>query len=55
MSAYTAEQIEAVLGVKRATLLKWAQRGKVRRVARGLYDEDSVLQAWRKTAALTNT
>lgn len=51
MSAYTADQIEAVLGVKPATLRKWASRRLVDKVGRDLYDGDSVIARWRARAA----
>lgn len=54
MSAYTAAQVEAVLGVKPATLRKWVQRGHVRKVGRDLYDETTLLARWRQQASLTN-
>lgn len=54
MSAYTAAQVEAILGIKQATLQKWVQRGHIKRVGRDLYDEDTLLAHWRERVHLTN-
>lgn len=48
MSAYTSAQIEAVLGIRPATLRKWVQRGHVTKLGRDLYDGDSVIARWRE-------
>lgn len=48
---YTAATIEAVLGVRPATLRKWVERGHVTRVGRDLYDGDSVIARWREAEA----
>lgn len=44
---FTAAQIEAVLGIPPSTLRVWVHRGHVRKVARDLYDGDSVIARWR--------
>jgi transposase-like protein len=50
MSAYTAAQIEAVLGVPPSTLRSWVRRGQVRKAGRELYDGDSVIARWQQQA-----
>ena len=52
--AYTAAQIEAVLGVRPATLRKWVQRGHVAKLGRDLYDGDSVIARWREAEAASD-
>ena len=55
MSAYTAAQIEAVLGIPRVTLRVWVHRKHIRKVGRDLYDGDSVIARWRESQAAAAT
>ena len=42
----TAAQVLATLGIPPATLRSWAQRGKVRRYGRDLFDADDIAAAY---------
>jgi hypothetical protein len=50
VSAYTAAQIETVLGVPPSTLRSWVRRGQVLKVGHELYDGDSVIARWQQQA-----